>query len=260
MTEHYYGDLPSLEMSTLDALITLLFLKGNVLPESPPSRGFPIERYLQSIPPEEVEVKTNGWTYLACPDAPSSRVNPNDRVIHVDCIVISIGIAFLKSREKNMRAALGIFNGYSNPENASSMAETYHCTEEMSTLVAFLVFLREFQRLLFLWDWTRFFPTEDKAKHCPLHAVCIKSDSEFLVKGVTEWLPKRKRNGWKDSKGKVVANREIWEQIDDTLIKIESSVNVQFWLVEEAMNSDARLLADARIREEKRSKSTSSVG
>lgn len=88
-----------------------------------------------------------------------------------------------------------------------------------------------------LEEWTRIFPTKVKAKHCPLHAVCIKSDSEFLVKGVIEWLPKRKGNGWKDSKGKPVANRKIWEQIGDTLIKIESNVNVQFWLVEEAMNA-----------------------
>ncbi|KAJ5242437.1 uncharacterized protein N7469_000764 [Penicillium citrinum] len=135
VTEHYYGDLPSLEMSTLDALITLLFLKGNVLQKSPPRRKFPIERYLQSIRPEEVEVKTDGWTYLACPDASSMRVYPNE------------------------------------------------------------------------------------------------------FKGVIEWLPKRKGNGWKDSKGKPVANRKIWEQIGDTLIKIESNVNVQFWLVEEAMNA-----------------------
>lgn len=46
-----------------------------------------------------------------------------------------------------------------------------------------------------LEEWTRIFPTKVKAKHCPLHAVCIKSDSEFLVKGVIEWLPKRKGNG-----------------------------------------------------------------
>ncbi|MCX5384066.1 ribonuclease H [Streptomyces sp. NBC_00083] len=45
----------------------------------------------------------------------------------------------------------------------------------------------------------------------------VRMDSQYAMKAVTQWLPGWKRNGWKTSAGKPVANRELVERIDQLL-------------------------------------------
>ncbi|MCD6490377.1 MAG: ribonuclease HI [Thermodesulfobacterium sp.] len=42
----------------------------------------------------------------------------------------------------------------------------------------------------------------------------IYTDSEYVIKGVTEWLPKWKKRGYLTSDGKPVKNRELWEVLE----------------------------------------------
>lgn len=41
--------------------------------------------------------------------------------------------------------------------------------------------------------------------------ILVISDSQYLVKGMTEWLDGWKARGWRKSDGKPVLNRELWE-------------------------------------------------
>lgn len=43
--------------------------------------------------------------------------------------------------------------------------------------------------------------------------VTVTTDSQYLVKGMTEWLAGWQRNGWKNSKKEPVLNRELWEAL-----------------------------------------------
>ena len=43
--------------------------------------------------------------------------------------------------------------------------------------------------------------------------VTVYSDSEYLVKGMTDWLPGWKRKNWQTAGGQPVKNRELWEQL-----------------------------------------------
>ena len=45
------------------------------------------------------------------------------------------------------------------------------------------------------------------------HRVDLYTDSEYLKKGVTEWLARWRRNGWKTTGKKAVANRDLWEAL-----------------------------------------------
>ncbi|MFE2045678.1 ribonuclease H [Streptomyces sp. NPDC059477] len=45
----------------------------------------------------------------------------------------------------------------------------------------------------------------------------IRMDSQYAMKAVTTWLPNWKRNGWKNSAGKPVANQELVVRIDELL-------------------------------------------
>ena len=41
------------------------------------------------------------------------------------------------------------------------------------------------------------------------------TDSEYVKKGITEWISGWKRRGWTNSAKKPVMNRDLWQQLDD---------------------------------------------
>jgi ribonuclease HI len=43
--------------------------------------------------------------------------------------------------------------------------------------------------------------------------VRLTTDSEYVKKGITEWIDGWVRRGWKNSQKKDVANRDLWEQL-----------------------------------------------
>lgn len=45
--------------------------------------------------------------------------------------------------------------------------------------------------------------------------VALTTDSQYVRKGITEWLKGWKRNGWKTSTKKPVKNAELWQQLDE---------------------------------------------
>ena len=42
----------------------------------------------------------------------------------------------------------------------------------------------------------------------------IVTDSEYLMKGITEWIPGWKRRGWRTADKKPVMNRELWQRLE----------------------------------------------
>ncbi len=45
--------------------------------------------------------------------------------------------------------------------------------------------------------------------------VVITTDSQYVRKGITEWLPKWKQNGWKTAARKPVKNDDLWRSLDE---------------------------------------------
>lgn len=43
--------------------------------------------------------------------------------------------------------------------------------------------------------------------------VTVTTDSQYLVKGITEWIGGWQRNGWRNSKKEPVVNRDLWEEL-----------------------------------------------
>ncbi len=46
------------------------------------------------------------------------------------------------------------------------------------------------------------------------HAVCVYSDSQYVVKGISEWMAGWKKKGWKRGKNQPVMNLELWQMLD----------------------------------------------
>ncbi len=42
----------------------------------------------------------------------------------------------------------------------------------------------------------------------------IHTDSQYVQKGITEWLPAWKRRGWKTADHKPVKNADLWRELD----------------------------------------------
>ena len=49
-------------------------------------------------------------------------------------------------------------------------------------------------------------------RKCHIH---LTTDSRYLIEGIRQWLPRWRRNRWLTSKRKPVANRDLWERLDE---------------------------------------------
>jgi ribonuclease HI len=47
--------------------------------------------------------------------------------------------------------------------------------------------------------------------------VRVVTDSQYLRQGVTQWMARWKRNGWKTSDRQPVKNQDLWERLDRAL-------------------------------------------
>lgn len=52
------------------------------------------------------------------------------------------------------------------------------------------------------------------ALNIPIFSIEILSDSTYVLKGITEWMPNWKRKNWVSSSGSAVANQALWKQLD----------------------------------------------
>lgn len=50
-----------------------------------------------------------------------------------------------------------------------------------------------------------------------VHDINIVTDSEYVCKGVSTWMPKWKTSNWINSSHKPVANQDLWKQLDALL-------------------------------------------
>jgi ribonuclease HI len=78
--------------------------------------------------------------------------------------------------------------------------------------------------------------------------VRLHTDSQYLKNGITQWLARWKRNGWKTADRKPVANADLWARLEAA----EAPHQVEWkWVkghADDAMNHRADALARAAIK------------
>jgi ribonuclease HI len=42
----------------------------------------------------------------------------------------------------------------------------------------------------------------------------VRTDSQYVIKGITEWLPSWKARGWRTADRKAVKNQDLWERLE----------------------------------------------
>lgn len=49
--------------------------------------------------------------------------------------------------------------------------------------------------------------------------VDLTTDSQYVRKGITEWIQNWKKNGWKTAAKKPVKNADLWQQLDEQVAR-----------------------------------------
>lgn len=188
---------------------------------------------------KDMEIDLGSWVCLACSWSVSKCPKCKQHDGHEDTLVIAIHGDCIDDKA-GMRSGFGLFYGHGNVGNISStISSKGNQTKQIAELNACLRALRNATSIM-----------DKRSKMMrrgnvlmPLNTFVIKSDSEYLVRSLTEWLPKWKKNGWKTCKGVPVANVDRFELIEAGIAMLEMVVQVKFWLVPKENNMEASSLA-----------------
>ena len=71
-------------------------------------------------------------------------------------------------------------------------------------------------------------------------SVIIHTDSQYVQKGMTEWIFNWKKNGWKTAAKKPVVNQELWQQLDT----LSQQFNIQWQWVKGHNGNENNEIAD----------------
>jgi len=95
---------------------------------------------------------------------------------------------------KGARAGVGVFFGDNDPRNVSEPLEGPKQTNQRAELTAGLKALR---------------------LATPGKPIEIRTDSRYLIQGITSWVPNWRNRGWKTSTGASVENQDLFKAINE---------------------------------------------
>ncbi|KAL3474709.1 ribonuclease H-like domain-containing protein [Aspergillus californicus] len=194
------------------------------------------DEYASRFSAEDVQVPNGDWVHLACPEALNKCFHCNDYDAHGHWILIGIHGTSSNKGHPNGISSVGIYFGKDNDYNQAYTLDfrTKHTTQ-LAELEACIKALKQVFKIT----------NDARLKKKEIDRVVIKSDSEYIALGVTEWMAKWKINGWMTCAGADVANRTHFLRIERLVKKLkeEEGISVQFWHVPKASNKEADGLA-----------------
>ncbi|GAA5875893.1 hypothetical protein JCM1840_002966 [Sporobolomyces johnsonii] len=79
----------------------------------------------------------------------------------------------------------------------------------------------------------------------------IATDSEYVARGCTEWLPKWQRNVWVNARGQPIANQDLWTRVVDRMNYFGDDLRVGLWRIDRELNKRADKIANDMARSDK---------
>jgi ribonuclease HI len=205
--------------------------------ENGASRTFkPDELYWQGVALDIIENTSRDhiWTCVAC-DKFVVCPHCGRLAIHGDSVSIAVDGACRNNGRTNARASIGVFVADDSLYNVSKLFSDANLMNQRAELAAGLMGLTQALAIK-----THAF--ED------LSFVVIKADSEYLVKGMTEWVFKWKSNGYRNVKGTEVVNGDLFEALERKVEELNGlGVEVRFWHVPRDWNQDVDGLANEAL-------------
>lgn len=196
----------------------------------------PCSRYGDGVDLDLIQVpsRDKDWVYVACEEDHAciscDRITP-----HIDSIFIEVDGACRGNGTPSAKAAIGVYVGETSSFNQSLLLHEPRVTNQIAELSAGIVALEQAIEIM----RTKALGQE------PLHTVVIKADSEYLVKGMTEWVFKWETNGYRNAKRDPVKNSALFKRLQRLVEDLKTSnVEVLFWHVRREMNKEADKLAN----------------
>jgi len=59
-------------------------------------------------------------------------------------------------------------------------------------------------------------------RHCNID---VKTDSKYVLQGMTQWIVGWKKNGWKTASKKAVKNVDLWQQLDSEVSRHKIAID-----------------------------------
>ncbi|TKW58156.1 Ribonuclease H1 [Colletotrichum tanaceti] len=176
-----------------------------------------------------IELHHHGpWVFLSCrlgDPCPACDQFP----AHTNCIVIAVDGACRGNGMTDAIAAVGVYVGEDSPYNMSLRLDEPNPTNQIAELRAGyhgLKVARDIQRV--------------GVKNIKLTKVVIKSDSEYLVKGMTEWVFRWEENGYRTARGTPVVNANFFRLLQRLVSQLnDRGVEVLFCHVKRQDNAEA---------------------
>ncbi|KZW04441.1 ribonuclease H-like protein [Exidia glandulosa HHB12029] len=151
----------------------------------------------------------------------------SERLCHNYCVVYTDGACLNNGRRDSPQfCGLGIAMGTGdddqlsvpvNEEVDSGATRTNQRAELLAAIAGLNVWMHAFVNGGF----------PDKNTHTKdRRAVIIATDSEYVVKGITEWYPTWKARDWRAADGKTPKNLDLFHKLNDAAVYLESNVGV----------------------------------
>ena len=149
---------------------------------------------------------------------------------HTNEIIIAVDGACKGNGGPNSQASIGVYFSKTSLYNQSEVLDDSPATNQKAELTALLRALETIPHIAI----------EE------LNKVIVKSDSEYVVKGMTGWIFKWNKNGYRTSKGSAVANAELYRAVERKVHQLNAlDIEVMFWHVPRSRNEEADALANA---------------
>ncbi|KAG6192991.1 hypothetical protein E4U10_003949 [Claviceps purpurea] len=192
---------------------------------------------------DEVEICEfdEDWTYVGCFGEPCRSCGT--RNLHTSSIVISVDGACPGNGTADAFMSAGVFFSTNSRYNQSLPLYGPSVTNQVAELRAGIIAL---QLAMDIWRDERFGVDGNQR----LREVVIKADSDYLVKGITDYIYKWKQNGFLTTKRTPVTNRELFEELEALVNELnDMEVDVYFWHVPRSFNQSADRLAKMASRQ-----------
>ncbi|KAL9576547.1 MAG: hypothetical protein Q9212_007006 [Teloschistes hypoglaucus] len=139
------------------------------------------------------------------------------------------------------RSAYGVHFAKESPHNFNGTIPGTRHTSQRAELMACKKGLGAVELLQSLY----YTDCEVQGLAAPVLMLVVQSDSAYLVKGMTEYIDKWRKNGYTNAKGTAVSNADLFMEIDEQINSLNDlNTIVSFWHVPRMRNREADFLAN----------------
>ncbi|KAM5443872.1 putative ribonuclease H [Microsporum ferrugineum] len=195
----------------------------------------PQRMYGQDVQPSLIEFPVGDMVFTTRATSISRRysnLEPNLR-----SIVIAVDGACSANGMATPEAAIGVYVGKDSEHNAAVRLDSGWATNQKAELIAGIYGLDAAREI-------NDYGVDGKS----LTQVIIKSDSAYLVNGLTQWAGRWETNGYINADGQQVTNHYLFKELTWRIRELaDSRVKVYFWHVRREYNEEAHQLAGSAL-------------